>query len=310
MNHLTKILIVLFVVGFITISKGQNLVPNPSFEDTTGCPQFIDDFYAVDWLSPTLASPDLFHTCSSGNAGVPQNLWGWQNARTGNAYTGFLTSDFGANEYREYIQCQLDSILKSGEMYEVSFYVSRTDSSKKACDNIGAYLSSTPVSASNNLNLPFTPQVVSPLNNPIANDVGWTQIIDTITAVGGEEYLTLGVFTNNANTNWIAVSGGWEDEAHYYIDDVSVQQVFPTSINEYSQSNISIFPNPSNGNIKISSNELIKKYTVHSSLGQLIISNSPSTKNTQINLTNQSTGIYYINIKTTNSTIINKLIVH
>ena len=81
LNHLTKILIVLFVVGFITISKGQNLVPNPSFEDTTGCPQFIDDFYAVDWLSPTLASPDLFHTCSSGNAGVPQNLWGWQNAR-------------------------------------------------------------------------------------------------------------------------------------------------------------------------------------------------------------------------------------
>ncbi|MFB0924750.1 MAG: T9SS type A sorting domain-containing protein [Vicingaceae bacterium] len=290
----------------------QNLVPNPSFEDTLSCPTGLGNFTVVDWVNPTTASPDYFHSCNTGNIGVPLNGFGWQNARTGNGYVGGHTSDFGATDYREYVQCQLDSILKAGRMYEVSFYVSRTDSSKKACDNIGAYLSTTAITSGSNQNLSVTPQVVSQPNNHIVDDVNWVQIIDTITAIGGEEYLTLGVFSNNANTNWITVSGGWEDEAHYYYDDVSVVEVFPTSINEFSQVNISIFPNPSNGNIKISSNEAIENYTVHTSLGQIIFSKEIITNTHQqnVSLTNYTSGVYYINIKTTNSPIIKKLIIH
>lgn len=308
MNQLLKILLFCFL--FANNCFGQNLVPNPSFEDTVSCPTGIGDFSVIGWTNPTTASPDYFHSCNTGNAGVPQNGFGWQNARTGNAYLGGHTSDFSATDYREYVQCQLDSILQAGELYEVSFYVSRTDSSTKACDNIGVYLSSTAITSSSNQNLPVVPQVVSPPNNPVIDAIGWVQIIDTITAIGGEQFLTLGVFTNNANTNWIPVSGGWEDEAHYYYDDVSVVHVFSNSIDEFEKTNLTIYPNPSNGIYNVTSNKLIQEYFIFSSVGNLIINKQQNTKDLKINISEFAHGIYYINLKINNNIIRKKLIIN
>lgn len=207
----------------------QNLVPNPSFEDTTHCPLGLADMDAVSaWHSPTWGSPDLFHMCYNEpdmNVSVPENLLGSQWSRTGNAHAGIILSDFGTNEYREYIQCEISHPLKSGGRYIVSFFVSRSDKATKACDNIGAVLSSESISLLGNANLNHTPQVVSPQNQPIIESVNWTQIIDTMVANGGERYLTIGVFTDNAHTNWIEVEGAGQDEPYYYIDDVSVIQI-------------------------------------------------------------------------------------
>lgn len=288
----------------------QNLVPNPSFEDTVMCPTGLGDFSVIGWSNPTLASPDYFNYCNIGNVGVPQNVFGYQNARTGNAYVGFHTSDFSSTDYREYVQCQLTSIFEAGKNYEVSFYVSKTDSSTKACDNIGVYLSSTAINSSNNQNLPYTPQVVSPPNNPIIDVVEWIQIIDTVTAIGGEQFLTIGVFTNNTNTNWIITSGGWESEAHYYIDDVSVKQIATNSINESNSAHISIFPNPSSGKININSATLVEKLTIHSSLGQLVFSQYPDSANFEVDLSQLSKGVYYINVNTRKSIITKKIIIN
>ncbi len=291
----------------------ENLVPNPSFEDTLSCPTGLGMMGStVDWISPTQGSPDFFHTCSTSGVGVPQNGFGFQEAKTGKGYVGVHTSDFTSTDYREYVQCQLISPLEEGEWYEISFYVSRTDSSKKACDNIGAFMSSTPISAPNNLNLPFTPQVVSEPNNPIVDDVNWVQIIDTIIAAGEEEYLTIGVFSDIANTNWIPVVGGWEDEAHYYIDDVLVRKVILKSIHEIPKSNISIFPNPSDGRIIISSDEAIKNYTIYSSIGQLIYKSKTSINVSpiQLNLSSLTPGIYYLIIKTSVSIYRKKIIIN
>jgi hypothetical protein len=313
-----KKLLLILSCFFLTLSlfAQQNLVPNPSFEDTTSCPEWLGNFFAEHWYTPTYGSPDLFHTCSSGQLGVPQNILGWQTARTGNAYAGWHASNFSGSNGREYMQCQLIQPLEAGEKYEVSFWVSRADSANKACDNIGAYFSTMPISATNAFNLPYSPQVVSEANSPVTDAINWVQVIDTFTAVGGEQYLTIGVFTDDMNTNWVPVSGGWVDEPYYYIDDVSVVKVISNSVGEVpevdetSQNKISIFPNPSTGEFWISSKEKIKSYTVFSALGQSIKNSTVNSAKFQISLDNYSSGVYYIIIETNSFLTTQKIIIN
>ena len=168
----------LFVLLLAICHSQQNLVPNPSFEIIDSCPQFVGNFTVVDWNKPTWGSSDNFHTCSTGQNGVPQNVLGWEYPKTGSGYVGTWGHSFIGTNYREYIQCQLLSPLEEDKQYEVSFWVSRADSSTFACNNIGAFLSSTPVFLADNTNLPYTPQVVS--EAIITDAINWIQIIDTI----------------------------------------------------------------------------------------------------------------------------------
>ncbi len=200
------------------IVKAQiNLVPNPSFEEYTNCPDInppISITFLQDWYSPTLGSPDYLNSCAGW---VPQSGFGYQNARTGLAYIGFGK---GTNFLREYIQCKLTSPLQAGKKYRVSFHISRADSIPYACDNIGAYLSLIPVSSSDNSRLPYAPQVTSELNTPITNDTNWIQISDIFVADGGESYLTIGIFAFDSDIN---VTGGGIQTCYYFVDDVSVE---------------------------------------------------------------------------------------
>jgi hypothetical protein len=188
----------------------------------------------------------------------------------------------------------------SGEDYEVSFYVSRTDSSTKACDNVGAFLSVNAVSSSNSLYFNVTPQVVSLPNDPIVNDTGWVQIIDTITATTEYQFLTIGVFTDDAGTNWISVDGGWESEAHYYYDDVSVKQITLSSIREDEDVNFSIYPNPVSDYLHIK-RDISEPYdlTISNSLGQMLYEEKRVTSgNKVIDVASLKQGLLLIHIKT------------
>ena len=82
----------LFVICFRTSS--QNLVPNPSFEGRSSCPSGTSQIHlATHWNDPMVApsTSDYLHTCSSKNtSSVPQNSFGYQYARTGNAYAGLV----------------------------------------------------------------------------------------------------------------------------------------------------------------------------------------------------------------------------
>lgn len=201
-------------------------MPNPSFEDITHCPIGIGDFSATNWYSPTWGSPDLLHECYSGleefSVGVPQNVFGSQMPRTGIAYAGFHFSafEYGSNG-REYIQCKLTESLIQDSRYIVEFYVSRGESSSKAC-NLAALISMIGVSATDNFVLQYVPQVVSPPEEPIVETENWVSVSDTIVALGGEQFLTIGLFTDDGNTFWVETEGGNRDEPYYYIDDVSV----------------------------------------------------------------------------------------
>jgi gliding motility-associated-like protein len=249
MNAKIYSLIILTVFNLTTtlILSAQNLVPNPSFESNSGCPTSISQLYLANfWSSPTAATPDYIHTCGTGTwVTVPNPFGGYQQPRTGNAYAHIISyPDIGAANYREYLQVQLTSPLITGQTYEVSFYASLNNSSRYAINNLGAYLSSTPPSSSNTLVLPITPQIVE--TNIISDTTNWVQISGLYTATGGEQYLTIGNFFDDASTNTIVNTGTTSlvSDVGYLIDDVSVLPYMPPTSLCDTNCSPNLAPNP------------------------------------------------------------------
>jgi len=236
----------LFILLFFTIIVknlvfSQNLVPNPGFEEYNLIfhPVCNNDSFPVckNWYSPTNGSPDYCNqiSCFYEYNGVPQNVFGYQEAKEGNGYYHLFTYDTSHyNNAREYIQTRLSDSLKRGKKYCVNFYVSLVDSVWYATDVIGAYFSDTAVTHIDSTNkyylLPEVPQVFNPHGKLISDKKNWTLISGSFIAKGGEQYITIGNFFNDNNTSVLFVGGSaWDGyaESGYYIDDVSVVECPP-----------------------------------------------------------------------------------
>lgn len=208
-----------------------NVVPNPSFETYTVCPPAYGQVNVLTpWDTPNTGTSDAFNACAPNvfpSLNVPANQLGFQNARTGVGYAGLIPYSAAA-DYREYISAPLTTPLSPGQPYTITFYVSCADSASLALDRLGAYLSVGPVGPLNNYAaLPFTPQVESPVNVFLTNATQWTAITGTFVAAGGENWITIGNFHDDATTNTVAGPGQWPGGSYYYIDDCDVSLALP-----------------------------------------------------------------------------------
>ncbi len=250
-----KIIIYLCLFSAIK-ADSQNLVLNPSFEDTILCPTTIFPMQCKYWYRATMGSPDYFSEQPDifcGTSYVPQSGVGYQYARTGIAYVGLATLMQPLNpnylNRREYIGGELSDTLKQGHEYCVSFYVSVAEELKYVTDGIGLYLSvDSAVDYTININLSFIPQIENPSGNIIYDTLNWVQISGTYIANGGEKYLTIGNFKDNANTMIDSINNSVPQsqyESYLFIDDVSVIDC-TVGISEVND-NLSIgklYPNP------------------------------------------------------------------
>lgn len=200
----------------------QNLVPNPSFEDTLHCPNGTDDPGAVsEWYNPTAASPDYYNVCASNGAGVPLSDWGYQYAQDGSAYIGLVTYSANVPNYREYFQVHLLEKLEPGRTYCWSFWASLLDSTDFASNGLGIGFSQFPVT--NFATQSYLNIACSGFENEINLDRNnWKKVSGVYTAVGNEEFLTIGNFFNDQTTQYTQIAsntiGG--RGAYYYIDNV------------------------------------------------------------------------------------------
>ncbi len=225
-----KILFLLF--PFLLFS--QNLVQNPSFENTKRCSEIIGafDHNLKNWTSPTFGTTDLFNTCAKGQVGIPNNYNGLQQAKDGNKYAGFyLYSD---DNYREYVQVELSKKLEKGENYKVEFFVSLAENSDFAIKNIDYLLSANELNTSIFREMSERQLKKNNVSNfkiyTIENDryydnkSSWTLISSEFTAQGNEKYLTIGNFLKNSKTEKLLVSNkNRNNMSYYYIDLVSLQ---------------------------------------------------------------------------------------
>ncbi len=249
----------------------QNLVPNPSFEQYNNCPYWApipsggypnhivyspsyDNFPTVlSWVTPLMYNtPAYFNKCdtNSWGHGVPNSNWGYQPAHTGNAYTGvqaFSHTNIHTS-YKTFIESKLNFPLLPAHNYNIEFYVSpgvlqgwHQYGGVYATDRIGAYLSDTMVLNDlgyTNIHLYKPASIASPPGVFITDTSVWTKIEGTYTAHGGEQWITIGRFSDSIperdtflfNPDSVINIHDTEMYCFMFIDDVCVTDIGFNSI--------------------------------------------------------------------------------
>ncbi|NDC41371.1 MAG: T9SS C-terminal target domain-containing protein [Chitinophagia bacterium] len=241
----TLVLLAICACTHLGVQAQINLVKNPSFEDTLGCPRGLTDgvalahywncldttYYFGRTDRPTWGGPEFCHACfDGGTSGIPHGFSYTQYPRTGNGMMQLLTMVSALDTYsnaRDYLQGQLKVILDTGHTYEVSFYVCAEEHSFY-CNNLGAYVDDGTIDTTHRTGVPqtmYTPQV---LDTAIITDtLNWTKISGTFVANGTEAFITLGNFFGRARTrtqpSMVPYYGTiWDCYSFYLFDDVSV----------------------------------------------------------------------------------------
>ena len=284
------------------MSRGQNIVPNPSFETYSVCPNSNGQIeFAVPWTAPTTtSSTDYYNACAS-LYNVPNYPGGgFQNAHSGNAYAGlfFLGASSSNPNFREYLQIQLINPLVQDITYYVEFFVNLHDGNFiSPCNNISANFSVTrPFSTSQFAILPLTPHIINS-GNPIIDDrINWVKVSGCYIAQGGEEYITIGNFMDASNTQ----TTGTTSSSYYLVDDVLVEEITgscATGINELSIDDVKLFPNPTKGSLKLIISNL--KYREHLTIRITDVLGQEVKKveyEEEIDVSNLNKGIYFLSV--------------
>lgn len=206
--------VVCFLLFFLpAVTKAQNLVPNPSFEEADTCLAQLG-FYngPLQWFSGG-GTPDYFQSCvpyGTANS-VPQSVYAFQYAQEGDAYVGMVTSQMPQGQ-REYPMVQLLSPLEQSVTYYVSFYANpawngsiQNSALSLASSHVGAlftmqprpWLQSDPWSTAGNFAQVYHPWIIS-------DTVGWTLVSGSFVADSAYQYVMIGNHFDNYITDTLS----------------------------------------------------------------------------------------------------------
>ena len=211
------LLLIISVKGFSQI----NLIHNPSYEDTV-C-SIAYQIYCAEYWYIVQITPDYLNIL---NGTAPNTVVGYQWPHQGNAYGGTAVyGGIGDPNKREYMGVGLTAPLQAGKYYCCEFWVNLPNGSGgtpgTAVDRLGVYFSSDSIlTISSCCELPYTPQVENAAGNIITDTMDWTPISGEFAAAGGERFMTVGNFRNDANTqtfSWVPGTAGY-----YFFDDFSL----------------------------------------------------------------------------------------
>lgn len=282
----------------------QNLVTNGDFEMFSACPSGYGQIDSASfWMKPTTGgTSDYFNQCAPAGSyvDVPVNLdcSSYQAAHSGGGYAAIINySDNGLN-YREYIEATLTAPLAAGTCYRFEMYVSLVNCCKYAADGLGIYFSNVPVTAVNTVNtLPYTPQISNPALNYYCTDTAsWVLFSGTYTAQGGENYMIIGNFKDDQNTNkYVVNTSPFYPNNFIYVDDVSLSVC--TGINEYKNDELTIYPNPVTGTLTVvlDNNEISEIILYDSASGKLF--QQKFINSVSLNTENLAKGIYFYEVR-------------
>jgi gliding motility-associated-like protein len=212
-----KFIYTLFIITqFIPLVSGQNLLPNPGFEFSL---KPVKSRFAgnIDWASPWFpagkGSPDLIK-----NGEVP---YGNQQAAEGNQFAGIILYDEENPEFREYLEVKLLRPLRPDEEICIRFKISAADRCRYFSDALGFALTTDSLLSNTWSVIRREPELSTRQFAPL-NDTAeiWKQLEFVFKAKGGEKFLTVGNFRNDASTG---LQGNFKEAylklAYIYFDD-------------------------------------------------------------------------------------------
>lgn len=248
MKKILFFFIILFFYTTINSLAQYNYVPNPSFEEydsirlynSFDSTVYTDYYYPTYWFMPVdcgywyYYNSNLNYVDTAGGVpswyGVPQNPWSYTWPYDGIAQSALCPFTYFIIEgHRNYLEVSLKKPLVSGHEYCVSFYITLFDTCYIAIDQIGACFTNDSLVRHNPLGYPpcyllENPQVVSPPGYFFNKRNIWEQVSGTFVASGGEQFMTIGNFKTDSNTNfvWLPDISTYGPGVAYHIDMVSV----------------------------------------------------------------------------------------
>jgi len=302
--------LILLVVPVFGVGQ-VNLVPNPSFEDTLGCPMGYPDLDGVceSWDSYRL-TPDYYNECSSVCGFV--NQAGNQNPHWGKAYAGINMYQTTLTNASEHIGIQLTEVK-----YYCTFYVSpgwNYTTVNVACNKMGAAFFNSSYDDPTGSNAPInTAHIVC---DSIINDtLTWYKIQGSFIADSNYEYLVIGNFFEDDTLDTLNFPNEFGPfGAYYYIDDVCVstdsancESLLSVVAEESEIQEIKLFPNPTSNYFNISSNAKINRLRIYSIDGSMLREITLNSTDITVNTTDLSSGLYLVKISYGQESVTKKL---
>jgi OmpA-OmpF porin, OOP family len=214
--------------------NGENIVPNPGFERFSGPPigwSYKGAFFAQVvkyWFSATTASPDIYGQGISVPPDWAEKGFGKQPPHGGKSHAGLTLYGCinGKPHCREYVEIQLAEPLVEGQFYEVSFWTIPLNKSMYI-NKLGVYFSVNPIERKTDEILVRKAQYEAPKVLKPAKKGQWIQVKGRFKATYEAEFLLIGNFNDDENTQYEVVGTDNFNYAYYYIDDVVVKKVPP-----------------------------------------------------------------------------------
>ena len=231
---MTKLYLAFLLLLSLSAAAQYNYVPNPSFEDYNSCPDGYSQMERCAlWKAATSGTSDYLRDCGFiSSVGVPNNNIGYQEARTGVSYAGVIAySQNSIADYKEYIEVKLKAPLLEGYQYKISYYISLAEHvSSYAIKNMGFVLSPQDVGIDYLYGTIDNVPLTDPGDAYYSDIYDWTLLEFTYTALGGENFLTIGNFEPTPLTEAQLINLSGDGFAYYFIDDVSVELDYDSPI--------------------------------------------------------------------------------
>lgn len=234
MKYTFNILILVFMATGLSaqqVPDSLNIVKNGSFEEVTGKLKKAGQIeLAEPWRSATGEDADLYSTSATKypNASAPDNVHGKAYANSGENYAGANFYSYQGKEARTYLIAKFKAPLTKGQEYCIKYYVSLSDLSKYAVDKVQAYVTKIAVNKDTEANLIYKAQIPKVTSSIIEDQYAWQGVCGTFMSKGFENYIVIGNFTSNDDTEYKKVkrpkgfAKPQQYNAYYYIDDVSI----------------------------------------------------------------------------------------
>jgi len=229
----TKRIMRYLVAGFVflltaNVGAAQNLVPNGSFENS--CPDTLPITLPPilgDSLPPLpdewtiqYGVPDFYHEdCLPGSDSATNNSFAFDQK----AFMGIkVYGDTNGAFLRDYLQATLTRPLDSGVYYRFTFYVKPVNNNSIARSmgirDIGLLITDTLIdSIAPDRLIRAEPQIEA--KSPITSTNFWTAICGVYLARGGEQYITIGNFKDDNETDTEPLLNATNPQVGYYLVD-------------------------------------------------------------------------------------------
>lgn len=219
-------------------AQGQNLVPNPGFEEADTCIEMPPFEGILNWFSAN-GTPDHLRGCLPYGVfnGLPMNFFTYQEPFEGASCAGVYTYwQNGSTEYREWIMAPLLEPMVVGQTFYCSFRANAAFGGNHtypqhwlANDKVGMRFTTTAIPPWNVGDpFPVPPNHAHILYSQIlADTVGWTLVSGSFVADSAYQYVMIGQFFSNALTDTLQFSPEgipwyWLPRAYTLVDAVCV----------------------------------------------------------------------------------------